>query len=52
LPWDPRCLDFHNSGRLVQTISRWQVRQPMHTRSIGRWKNYSQWFGETGAPPS
>ncbi len=46
LSWDSRCLDFHNSGRSVQTISRWQVRQPIHTRSIGRWKNYPQWFGK------
>ena len=45
LPWDERCLDFHNSGRSVQTLSRWQVRQPMHTKSVGRWRNYPQWFG-------
>ncbi len=50
LPWDGRCLDFHNSGRSVQTISRWQVRQPVHTRSVGRWRNYSQWFGEAKEP--
>lgn len=45
LPWDERCLDFHTSGRSVQTLSRWQVRQPMHTKSVGRWRNYVQWFG-------
>ena len=45
LPWDECCLDFHTSGRSVQTLSRWQVRQPMHTKSVGRWRNYSQWFG-------
>ena len=45
LSWDERCLDFHNSGRSVQTLSRWQVRQPMHSKSIGRWRNYPQWFG-------
>lgn len=44
LPWDDRCLDFHASGRSVQTLSRWQVRQPMHTKSVGRWRNYAQWF--------
>ncbi len=36
LPWDERCLHFHNSGRSVQTLSRWQVRQPVHTKSVGR----------------
>ena len=40
VPWDDRCLDFHRSGRAVQTPSRWQVRQPIYTRSVGRWKNY------------
>lgn len=40
LDWDPACLNFHMSGRGVQTPSRWQVKQPMHTRSIGRWHNY------------
>lgn len=40
LEWDPACLDFHLSDRGVQTPSRWQVKQPMHTRSIARWRNY------------
>lgn len=40
LDWHPACLEFHASERGVQTPSRWQVRQPIHTRSIGRWKNY------------
>ncbi|MFY2762938.1 tetratricopeptide repeat-containing sulfotransferase family protein [Arenimonas sp. MALMAid1274] len=40
LDWDPACLDFHRSQRGVQTPSRWQVRQPVHTRSVGRWRNY------------
>lgn len=42
LPWDPACLSFHKSDRGVQTPSRWQVRQPMHTRSIGRWRHYEE----------
>lgn len=45
LPWDDRCLAFHASGRPVQTLSRWQVRQPVHARSVGRWRRYPQWFG-------
>jgi len=40
LPWDPACLDFHLSERGVQTPSRWQVKQPVHSRSVGRWRNY------------
>lgn len=41
LPWDPACLEFYRSERGVQTPSRWQVRQPAHTRSIGRWRHYA-----------
>ncbi len=40
LEWDPGCLEFHRSGRGVQTPSRWQVRQPIYTRSIGRWQRH------------
>jgi tetratricopeptide (TPR) repeat protein len=40
LPWDPRCLDFHQTSRSVMTASKWQVRQKMNRASIRRWKNY------------
>jgi tetratricopeptide (TPR) repeat protein len=39
--WDERCLAFHEAGRAVQTPSRWQVRQPIYARSVGRWRNYA-----------
>ena len=42
LPWDDACLDFHRNDRGVQTPSRWQVRQPAHTRSVGRWRHYAE----------
>lgn len=45
LPWDNACLAFHRGrGRAVRTASRWQVRQPMYTSSIGRWKPYAQYL--------
>lgn len=50
LDWDPACLDFHASGRSVQTISRWQVRQPVHARSVGRWKRYAWLFDGLDVP--
>lgn len=34
-------VDFHSSSRPVRTASVWQVRQPLHTNSSGRWLNYS-----------
>ena len=45
LPWNPRCLDFHRTERTVQTASDWQVRQPIYTRSVGRWRNYERHLG-------
>lgn len=42
LRWDKACLDFHKNQRLVKTASVTQVRQPIYSRSVGRWKNYEQ----------
>jgi tetratricopeptide (TPR) repeat protein len=43
-PWDERCLSFHELRNNVKTASVWQVREPLHDKSIGRWKNYEQQF--------
>src|SRR3546814_19331438 len=40
LDWEPACLEFHRSNRPVQTPSRWQVREPIHRRSSGRWQRH------------
>ncbi|MGD0769052.1 MAG: tetratricopeptide repeat protein [Tepidisphaeraceae bacterium] len=45
LPWNPACLDFHRTERTVKTASAWQVRQPIYTRSVGRWRNYERHLG-------
>ena len=45
LPWDERCLAFHGSQRYVNTASYDQVRQPVYTRSVGRWKHYEHHLG-------
>jgi tetratricopeptide (TPR) repeat protein len=45
LPWDPQCLDFHQAERTVITASRWQVRQKIHHRSVGRWRHYEKHVG-------
>lgn len=49
VPWDARCLQFHSSGRAVQTPSRWQVRQPIYSRSVDRWKAYADRLPELEA---
>ncbi len=40
LTWDARCLDFHRNQRVVATASRAQVRRPIYSSSIGRWKRF------------
>ncbi len=40
LPWDARCLDFHKSRHEVRTASVFQVRQPLYSSSIGRWRHF------------
>jgi tetratricopeptide (TPR) repeat protein len=40
LEWDDACLAFHKSKRPVQTASVLQVRQPIYTSSVGRWRTY------------
>jgi tetratricopeptide (TPR) repeat protein len=41
LEWEPACLTFHQTRRAVQTASVTQVRQPIYSRSVGRWRNYA-----------
>ncbi len=40
LPVEPAQASFHESRRHAPTPSYAQVREPLHDRSIGRWKNY------------
>jgi tetratricopeptide (TPR) repeat protein len=44
--WDERCLSFHELKNSVKTASVWQVREPLHDKSVGRWKNYQEQFIE------
>jgi tetratricopeptide (TPR) repeat protein len=43
--WDDRCLDFQATDRPAKTASVWQVREALHTRSSGRWRNYEPYIG-------
>jgi hypothetical protein len=54
LEWDPRCLRFHETRRVVRTASYDQVRRPIYRHSVERYRNYDAWLGplrETLAPP-
>ena len=45
LDWDPRCLAFYEIERPVRTASAMQVRQPIYTSAIGRWRLYERFLG-------
>lgn len=45
LEWGDKCFTFDRSERVVHTASNWQVRQPMYSSSIGRWKHYQSFLG-------
>jgi tetratricopeptide (TPR) repeat protein len=45
LDWDERCLAFHKTERLVVTPSHEQVRRPLYTSSVGRWRHYEWAIG-------
>lgn len=45
LPWDENCMQFFNNGKLVKTFSTQQVRTPIYTSSVYRWKNYEKHLG-------
>ena len=40
LDWDDACMRFHENAAPVSTASSVQVRQPLYSGSIGRWKKY------------
>ncbi len=42
LSWDETCMRFHENQAPVSTASSVQVRQPLYSGSIGRWKRYTE----------
>jgi tetratricopeptide (TPR) repeat protein len=42
LAWQPQCLDFHLNDAPVATASAAQVRQPIYTSSLARWRRYER----------
>lgn len=49
LDWDDRVLRFHELDNAVRTASVWQVREPLHRRAPGRWRNYDRHLGPARA---
>jgi len=45
LEFEPACVAFHENRSPVATASSAQVREPLYTRSMGRWKRYEAGLG-------
>lgn len=45
LPWDEQCLHFYNTNRAVATASYEQVRRPVYSGSVQRWRHYIDHIG-------
>jgi tetratricopeptide (TPR) repeat protein len=49
LTWNSACLFPERNARAVKTPSKWQARQPIYRRAVGRWHSYEPWLGPLGA---
>jgi hypothetical protein len=45
LEFEPACLEFHRLETPAASLSAEQVRRPLNSEGIGRWKPYRQWLG-------
>ncbi|MBT0586907.1 tetratricopeptide repeat-containing sulfotransferase family protein [Alteromonas oceanisediminis] len=46
LPFEPQCLSFHQTRRVIKTPSSEQVRQPIYRSGLKQWENFSQYLDE------
>jgi Flp pilus assembly protein TadD len=42
LPWNPACLKSHENKRPIRTASVTQVRKPIYSSSVARWKRFEK----------
>ena len=42
LPWEDECEEFYNNKQVSTTGSASQVRQPVYSSSIGKWRHYEK----------
>ncbi|MFL5236188.1 MAG: tetratricopeptide repeat-containing sulfotransferase family protein [Rhizomicrobium sp.] len=45
LPFEEKCLYFHETKRSILTPSSEQVRSPLFTEAVAQWRNYEPWLG-------
>jgi hypothetical protein len=44
LEFEPACLEFHRSRRLVHSASSEQVRRPLNDEGLTHWRHYEPWL--------
>ncbi|KZN44110.1 tetratricopeptide repeat-containing sulfotransferase family protein [Pseudoalteromonas luteoviolacea] len=47
LKYEPECMEFHKSRSKVETLSKTQVRQPLHGRALKRWQAFESLIEKT-----
>lgn len=45
LPLERSCLEYYRNDRSFNSLSSEQVRSPISTEGVGRWRNYEAWLG-------
>lgn len=45
LPFEQGCVEYHKTERSVKTASSEQVRQPIYTGALGKWRRYERHLG-------
>ncbi len=45
LPFEEQCLRYYETDRAVKTASSEQVRQPIYTSALGKWRRYEEHLG-------
>ena len=45
LAFEPACLEYYKTDRVVRTLSADQVRRPIYRQGLDQWRNYEPWLG-------
>jgi hypothetical protein len=44
LPFEPACLEFHKTARIIRTVSSEQVRRPISREGLDQWRHFEPWL--------
>lgn len=45
LEWQPECLEYYKNKHKVITMSTYQVRKPINTSALKKWRHYEKYIG-------